>query len=67
MTLAGATMELIGSLMIAYAALAVHYRVRKEHQIDDRVQNEMGREFGIGVSGMALVLAGYLLQLPGHF
>ncbi|MEX1112865.1 MAG: hypothetical protein WD603_01690 [Patescibacteria group bacterium] len=67
MILAGATMELIGSLMIAYAALAVHYRVRKEHRIDDRVQNEMGREFGIGVSGMVLVLAGYLLQLPGHF
>lgn len=60
----GFTLDVIGKIMVAFTAIAVHRRVWKEHRIDGRVFREMRKEQVIGVLGIALIIAGYLLQIP---
>jgi hypothetical protein len=57
------TLELIGTTMIAYAALRVNYRFRHEHKVDEKVFAEMTREHRIALIGLALLFAGYILHL----
>lgn len=64
MELVGFTVEVIGKIMVGFTAVMVHYRVRKEHQIDAKVFKEMRREQVIGVIGITLILIGYFLQVP---
>ncbi len=64
MEVVGATLELIGTVMIAYTILAVHYRVRQEHKIDEVVFRQMRREQAAGITGIVLIIAGFILQLP---
>jgi len=63
----GATLDLIGKIMIAFTAIRVHYRFRKEHRVDERIFKAMRREQLLGILGIALIIIGYLLQLPGKF
>lgn len=60
----GFTLDVVGKIMIAYTALAVHHRFRKEHKIDERVFRSMKREQVIGIAGITLIILGYLLQAP---
>lgn len=60
----GFILDLIGTVMIAYTVLSVHYRVRKEHKIDDVVFEHMRREQAAGIIGISLIIIGFLLQLP---
>jgi hypothetical protein len=53
--------------MIAYTVLSVHYRVRKEHKIDEVVFKHMRREQAGGIIGISLIIIGFLLQLPSKF
>lgn len=64
MELTGFTLDVVGKIMIAYTAIAVHYRFRKEHQIDEQVFKIMKKEHLLGIAGIILIIAGYLLQLP---
>jgi len=64
-TIAGLTFEVLGTVLIAYTALSVHGRVRKEHVIDEKVISEMKREHALGISGIVFILIGYVLQLIG--
>lgn len=57
------TLDLIGKIMVAYTALAVHHRVRKEHKIDQDVFRAMRREQFIGAMGIVLMILGYLLHV----
>lgn len=57
------TSDLIGKILIAYTAIRVHYRVRKEHKIDKRVFKEMKTEQGLGIAGIALIVIAYLIHL----
>ena len=57
------TFDVIGKIMVAYTALLVHMRVRKEHKIDKKVFSEMKREHKIGILGIILIIIGYLLHL----
>lgn len=59
----GDTLDLIGTTMIAYAALRVNYRFRHEHKVDEKVFAEMTREHRIALTGLALLLAGYILHM----
>lgn len=59
----GITFDMAGTVLIAYTALRVHDRVRKEHKIDAHVTKEMSRERLLGVMGVAFILFGYALQL----
>jgi len=63
--IAGLTFEVLGTVLIAHTALSVHGRVRKEHLIDEKVISEMKREHALGISGIVLILIGYVLQLIG--
>lgn len=58
------TFDVVGKILIAYTALAVHHRVRKEHKIDELVFREMRREQVLGVVGVVFILAAYVLELP---
>ncbi|MEX0933799.1 MAG: hypothetical protein WD003_00870 [Candidatus Paceibacterota bacterium] len=59
----GLTLEVLGTLFIAYAALRVHHRVLREHKIDRKVFTTMKIEQFVGWSGVVLVVAGYLLEI----
>ena len=58
----GHTLTTIGTIMISYTVLAVHYRVRKEHKIDDVVFKHMRREQSVGFIGIAMIVFGYIFQ-----
>ena len=60
----GFTLDVVGTIMVAFTALAVHHRVRKEHKIDAKVFRIMRREQVIGIAGITLIILGYLLQAP---
>jgi len=57
------TLDIIGKIMIAYTALAVHSRFRKEHKIDDVVFRVMKREQTIGILGIVFMISGYVLHI----
>jgi hypothetical protein len=59
----GISLEVIGTLMIAYIAIRVHYRFWKEHKIDSDVFAEMHHELKIGITGMTIIALGYLIQV----
>jgi len=63
METAAFTLDLIGKIMIAYTALAVHHRVRKEHKIDKKVFRAMKLEQIIGITGVAFMIVGYILHV----
>jgi len=64
MELVGRTLEVIGTVIIAYTVLSVHHRVRKEHKIDEVVFKHMKREQAVGIIGIVLIVIGYFLQIP---
>jgi uncharacterized membrane protein len=57
------TFEVIGTLLIAYAALRVHHRFLSEHKVDEKVFRTMKREQRLGVLGAVFIIAGYVLQV----
>lgn len=57
------TLGIIGSLLIVYTVLMVHYRFRKEHKVDAKIFREMRREQAIGILGAVFMLAGYLVKI----
>lgn len=63
MEIVAETLDIIGKIMISYTAVMVHYRFRKEHQIDEKVFGEMRREQIIGIIGIIFMVAAYILKL----
>jgi hypothetical protein len=61
----GFTLDIIGKILIAFTALMVHHRFRKEHKVDAKVFRAMHREQALAMLGIVLMVAGYVLQLPG--
>lgn len=62
--LLGFILDVVGKVMVAYTAIAVHRRFWKEHKIDEFVFNSMKREQVIGIAGITLIVIGFFLQLP---
>ena len=60
----GFTLDVVGKVMVAFTAIMVHYRFRKEHKIDERVFRSMRREQLLGIIGILLIILGFLLQVP---
>lgn len=63
----GFTLDIIGKVMVAFTAIMVHHRFLQEYKIDKKVFRSMRREQVIGVIGIILIIAGYVLQLPSKF
>jgi len=57
------TLDVVGTVFIAYAALRVHHRVLSEHKVDGRVLKSMKREQKIGVVGVISIVSSYLLEV----
>ncbi|MCH8048823.1 hypothetical protein IIC44_01875 [Patescibacteria group bacterium] len=64
MEFAAVTLDVVGTLLLGYTVLRVHYRFRKEHQVDEKVFREMRREQHVGIFGLFLIALGYILILP---
>lgn len=58
-----ATLEVVGSVLIGWAALRVHDRVLHEHKIDKKVVTTMRVEQKLGILGIVMVIAGFLLSM----
>lgn len=56
------TLDTLGTVFIAYAALSVHYRVLKEHKIDEKVFIAMRREQVLGVLGVLMIIVGFIID-----
>ncbi|PJC31056.1 hypothetical protein CO051_04490 [Candidatus Roizmanbacteria bacterium CG_4_9_14_0_2_um_filter_39_13] len=65
--LVGFTIKTIGEVMVGFTAIMVHHRVWKEHKIDTRVFAEMKRERRVGITGLILIVLGYILQVAGEY
>ncbi|PIZ66116.1 hypothetical protein COY15_01855 [Candidatus Roizmanbacteria bacterium CG_4_10_14_0_2_um_filter_39_12] len=65
--LVGFTIKTIGEVMVGFTAIMVHHRVWKEHKIDTRVFAEMKRERQVGITGLILIVLGYILQVAGAY
>lgn len=63
----GFSLDIMGKVIIAYTAIAVHHRFRHEHKVDDAVFKIMKKEHTYALLGIALMIIGYLLQLPHKF
>jgi len=63
MDIFASTLDIIGKVMIAYTALAVHRRVSQEHKIDKTVFRIMRREQLIGILGIILMVSAYFLHI----
>lgn len=62
----GLTIDTIGKILLGITVLMVHRNVLKEHKIDVQVLRTMKKEQMLGVSGILLIVAGYVLQLLFH-
>jgi hypothetical protein len=62
----GDTLDLLGTLLIAYAALSVHHRFRHEHKVDDEVFSAMQTEIKLGFVGIGMIIVGFIFQLTGN-
>lgn len=61
------TLDVVGTVLIGWAALRVHYRVLHEHKIDREVFRVMKFEQGLGVLGICLIIVGYLWRMLNGF
>ncbi len=57
------TLEFVGTVLVAYAALRVHYRFLSEHRVDEKVFNTMKKEQRLGILGVFFIAIGYVLNL----
>lgn len=60
----GFTIGTIGKVLIGVTAYRVHSIVAKEKGIDDIVLRNMRSERAIALTGIALMILGYFLELP---
>ena len=61
----GITLDVIGTILIAYTVLRVHNRTREERAIDSRVINEMEKERATSIVGIVFIIIGYIFQMFG--
>ena len=63
----GETLDVLGKILIALTAIAVHDSVLHEHKIDDQVSNSIRKEHIYGFLGITLLIAGYILRQLGKY
>jgi hypothetical protein len=63
--LIGFIIDTLGKILVAFTAIRVHGRFWKEHKIDAKVFREMRTEQVLGMLGIAMIVIGFILELPG--
>lgn len=56
-------MSSLGTLMVGYAAIKIHFRIMHEHTIDAAVETEMKREQKIAVAGVILIILALVIDV----
>lgn len=56
-------LDLIGTVLVAWAALSVHHRFLKEHKVDNRVFRVMRFEQKLGLLGVCLIILAFLIDV----
>jgi len=59
----GLTIETLGEILLGLTVLFVHWHVIKEHKIDSDVLRTMKKEQIMGITGLVLIIVGYLIQV----
>ncbi|MDP6387696.1 MAG: hypothetical protein QGG63_00195 [Candidatus Pacebacteria bacterium] len=59
----GMTLSITGEVLIGLAVLNVHRHIVKEHKIDEDVFCAIKREKRIALTGIVLMIAGYVMQM----
>lgn len=62
MELVGDLLELVGTILIALAAIAVHDTFIRRHQIDKVVKKSIHKEHVLAFLGIAMVISGFILR-----
>ncbi len=57
------TLDTVGTLLIAWAALSVHNKVLNDHKISVGVSRKMKSEQKLGILGIILILISYFLKI----
>ena len=55
--------QTLGAVLIGITALGVHHRVLNERKIDAEVVTFMKKEQKIGITGMVLIVVGFVLEV----
>ncbi len=63
----GFFLDVVGKVLVSWTAIAVHYRVRKEHKIDKRVFASMHREYVVGLIGILFIIVGSYIEYMARF
>jgi len=63
----GDILDVLGKIMIAMTALAVHDTVMKKHQLDDEVDKSIRKEHIYAFAGITLLVAGFTLRQIGKY
>ena len=58
----GEAVKFIGELFLAYTVLRVHHGVMTERRIDKKVLMQMKSELVVGLIGVILMLAGFIIR-----
>ncbi len=60
----GFSLGVLGEILLGISVYLVHSRVIRERKIDKKVLKEMKRERSLALIAIALIIIGYLMQLP---
>jgi hypothetical protein len=63
----GIVCDFVGTFMLGYTVLAVHWHIIKEHKLDNDVYKAIKKERVVGLSGLLLIAIGFLLQILFYF
>lgn len=59
----GLTLGVGGKIILAFTVISVHWKIVKEHKIDQKVLNEILRERNLAIFAIALIAVGYLFEI----
>jgi len=59
----GLTIGTIGKVLLGITVISVHWKIVKEHKIDNKVLKEMRKERNVALLGIALVVTGYFFEI----
>ena len=63
----GDVIEILGKLLVAWTALAVHHRFKNEHKIDEAVFRIMKLETKLGMFGILMIVIGFAIRAYARY
>lgn len=59
----GMTSGVVGKVLLGLTVMQVHWKIVKEHKIDNQVLSEMRRERNVALLAIIFILVGYIMEL----